>query len=232
MPCPQGGNLMTCTPLLLSAWVAFWASLLGLVTGVPVALWLSRAKSVWVPWIETALLLPVLFPPTVTGYLLLLIFGPYTALGQVLQAMGIPVLFTPKAMVLGAWLVSAPLFVRTAQAAFAMVPTELFEVARLEGLSRWQVCWRVVVPLCWPGLVAGWVLMVIRALGDFGVTLMVSGNVPGRTLGVSVALYNAMMAGDTKQTQILAWALVGVTLSLLALVHLAGVWRPKSRGEA
>lgn len=206
-------------PLLLSLLVAAVATALAVPPGLLVAWRLGvgrpfRGKAL----VETVITLPLVLPPTVVGYALLLILGRGTALGRFLNdALHVRLLFTWEAAAVAAAIMAAPLFVRTAAAAFAAVDPDLLDAGRTLGVGEGALLWRVLIPLSYRGLLAGGTLAFARALGEFGATLMVAGNIPGRTQTLPLALYSAVQNGQDADAlrealvlAVLAFVLVGI----------------------
>lgn len=183
--------------LLLSLWVALCATALVLALGLPLAWLLARRHFPGKELLDTALMLPLVLPPTVTGYYLVLLFGRQGWLGRWLHAWtGWSLLFTWQAAVLASFVVALPLLVKTARAAFESVDEGLLEVAATLGHSEWSATRRVLLPLAGRGILAGTALAFARAMGEFGATLMVAGNIPGRTATMPLAIYGAVASGD------------------------------------
>ncbi|NPA90818.1 MAG: molybdate ABC transporter permease subunit [Chloroflexi bacterium] len=210
---------MMWSPLWLSLRVALFATLLGLATGLPIAYILARKDSPWVDTLGALTNLPLVLPPTVLGYYLLVAFGYNSPLGRFLDRLGIPLVFTWRGAVLAAWMVSMPLIIQSAGAAFAAVDRELEDVARTLGESEWGVFWRVTFPLARPGILAGTLMAFARALGDFGTTLMVAGNIPGRTQTMAIAIYDAVQMGDQQRANALVLVLTLTALAILLLLR-------------
>ena len=199
-------------PLQLSLWVALGALVLCFPVGVAAARALGGRHFPFKDLIEGLLLLPLVLPPVVTGFALLVVLGKRGPLGD------LRLLFTPWAAILASAIVAFPLVYQSARAAFAARNDELEMVARCLGASRARAFWTVAVPLAWPGLLAGAVLAFARALGEFGATVMVAGNVEGKTLTAPVAIYFAANDGDMTGAAIYAGVL-GV-FNLLFLIGL------------
>ncbi len=207
-------------PLLLSLKVAGWATLLATVAGIAVAYGLSRWSSRWCDVVDALLTLPLVLPPTVTGYYLLVLFGRRGWLGTWLQAHGIELVFTWQGAVVAAAVVAFPMVLKAARAAFLEVDQRLEQAAAVLGVSPAAVFFRVSLPLAARGILAGVLLAFARALGEFGATLMVAGSIPGRTQTLSIAIYEAVQAGDDG----LANVLVGVTSLTCVLVLCLAAW--------
>jgi len=206
-------------PLWLSLRVAVLATLLGLIVGLPLAYLFARRRSPWLDFLSALTNLPLVLPPTVLGYYLLVAFGYNTILGRTLERLGIPLVFTWRGAVLAAWIVSMPLLLQSASAAFAAVDKELEEVARTLGESEWRIFIRITLPLALPGILAGVLMAFARALGDFGATLMVAGNIPGRTQTMAIAIYDAVQAGDQTRANLLVLLLTVTAMVFLGLIR-------------
>ncbi|BAD39982.1 molybdate ABC transporter permease subunit [Symbiobacterium thermophilum] len=183
-------------PVVLSLRVAFLATLSAALAGVPLAYGLARRRLPAPRLLSALTTLPLVLPPTVVGYYLLLLIGRQGPLGRLLEGMGIRLVFTWHAAVLAAAVVSFPLVVRSAQAAFESMDPALEAAARTLGRSELSIFFTVTAPLAWRGILAGAVLAFARAMGEFGATLMVAGNIPGRTQTLSVAIYDAVQSGQ------------------------------------
>jgi molybdate transport system permease protein len=201
-----------------------------LPVGLALARWLAVTAWAGRPVVEALLLLPLLLPPTVIGFYFLVALGQGSVLGAWLAASGIRLVFTLEGLLLVSVLVNLPFMVQPIQRAFAAVPHSLREAAWVSGLSSWQTFWRIELPLAWPGLLAGMALTVAHTLGEFGVVLMVGGNIEGETRTLSVSLYDKVQGMDLKSAHVMALALVGV--SLLALTLVLAFDRVGQRGRA
>ena len=199
-------------PLWLSLRVALGALILCFPLGVAAARAMSGRHFPFKDWLEGLLLLPLVLPPVVTGFGLLLVLGNRGPLAD------LRLLFTPWAAVLSSAIVAFPLVYQSARAAFAAREGELEMVARCLGASKMRAFWTIALPLAWPGLLAGAVLAFARALGEFGATVMVAGNVAGKTLTAPVAIYFAANDGDTATASVYA-GLLGI-FNLLFLIGL------------
>lgn len=177
-------------------------------------------------WIDGILTLPLVLPPTVVGFFLLLIFGRRSPLGLALEHIGITIVFSWPATVIAATVVAFPLMYRTTLAGFEQVNPTLLEAARTLGASEWAVFRKVLLPLSAPGVIAGTVLAFARALGEFGATLMLAGNIPGRTETMPIAIFSAAEGGDMHLAFI--WVILIVVLSL-AIIRLLNVQGPAQR---
>lgn len=209
--------------LWLSLQVATWATLACLVLGTGVGFALARWRFPGRDLLDTLLTLPMVMPPTVLGYYLLVLLGRKGWVGGWLHAtFGINLIFTLTGAVIAATVVAFPLVFKPARAAFEAVDPQLEDAARVLGISEAGVFWRVTLPLAWRGILAGVLLGFARALGEFGATLMVAGSIPGRTQTLSIAVYEAVQAGqdDVANLLVLITSVVCVAV-LLAVGKLA-----------
>lgn len=179
----------------LSLWVAAWAACLVLPVAVVVGLFLSGPRRSGQATLETVVMLPLVLPPVATGYFLLVLFSPNGWLGGRLSALGLSVVLDWKGAVLAATLVALPLAVQVVKVALGQVGREWQEVAEVLGATPGLVFWTVTLPLARRGLVAAWVLAFARALGEFGATILVAGNIPGATQTLPSALFSAIETG-------------------------------------
>jgi len=204
-------------PLLLSLKVALWATGINLVLGVAVAFGLSRWRSRFNAAVDALLTLPLVLPPTVLGYYLLVLLGRRGVIGGWLASVGLNPVFTWQGAVIASTLAAFPLVHKAARAAFEGVDVQLEDAARVLGLKPLAVFVRVSLPLAMRGIVAGALLAFARALGEFGATLMIAGNLPGRTQTLSVAIYSAIEAGDDAGANLLV-GVASVTCVVVLLV--------------
>ena len=209
---------MDWSALHVSLTLAALTTLVLLPLGLALARWLAVTAWIGRPFVEALLLLPLLLPPTVIGFYFLVAFGQGSPLGAWLAASGWRLVFTLEGLLLVSVLVNLPFMVQPIQRAFAAVPHSLREAAWVSGLSTWQTFWRIELPLAWPGLLAGMALTVAHTLGEFGVVLMVGGNIEGETRTLSVSLYDKVQGMDLQSAHVMALALVGVSLLALSLV--------------
>jgi molybdate transport system permease protein len=215
---------MDLAPVWLSLWVATFATLLTLALGTPLAWLLARPRFRGRELLEGVVVLPLVLPPTVLGYYLLVLVAPPGPVGRLFDALGLPLAFTWRGAVVAACVGSIALLVRSAQGGFETVDHRLEDAARTLGRSEWSIFWTVTLPLAGRALLAGTVLAFCRALGDFGITLMVAGNIPGRTQTLPLAIYDRVQAFEMAEANRLALVAVILTLALvLAVGRLARV---------
>jgi molybdate transport system permease protein len=203
------------TPLWISLKTAFVATILAAFLGIVAARWMMSYRGKARGLIDGALTLPLVLPPTVVGFLLLLLLGKNSPIGQFLDQLGISIIFTWTAAVIAAAVVAFPLMYKTVLGSFEQVDLTLISSARTLGASEWRIFWQVLLPLAWPGVLAGTVLAFARALGEFGATLMVGGSIPGVTQTIPIAIFFAAEAG--RMGVALAWVLLMIAVSLVVI---------------
>lgn len=207
------------SPLWISLKSSAIATFVTFFLGIAAARWMLSTRIKCKPLIEGIFISPLVLPPTVVGFLLLLLFGRNGAIGQFLLQFDLTIIFTWQAAVITATVVSFPLMYKTALGAFEQIDANLLNAARTLGASEWQVFWRIMLPIAWPGILAGTILAFARALGEFGATLMLAGNIPGQTQTIPMAIYFAVEAGDMKQAAIWVLIILSLSLSVLTVVN-------------
>ncbi|HEY3347491.1 MAG TPA: molybdate ABC transporter permease subunit [Nitrospirota bacterium] len=206
-------------PLLLTLKVAGFATLFALAAGAAAAFVIARRRPAGTELLDAALTLPLVLPPTVLGYYLLTLFGRNGWLGKLLDGFGLSLIFTWQGAVVASAVVSFPLVYKSARAAFEGVDKNLENAARTLGHGEFSLFLLVTLPLAWRGILAGTMLAFARAAGEFGATLMVAGNMAGKTQTLSLAIYDAVQSGN----QSAGLALVAVTSALcISVLVLSG----------
>ncbi|MFM1652435.1 molybdate ABC transporter permease subunit [Brevibacillus sp. B_LB10_24] len=201
------------TPLLLSLKVAGISTSVVFLAGVLIARLLSRKNFFGKSFLDSLLLLPLVLPPTVVGFGLLITFGKNGFIGKwLMEWFDVQVVFSLTGAVIASIVVSFPLMYQSAVAAFCGIDSRLENAARTMGSSEWRVFWTVSFPLAWTGLLSGLVLSFARALGEFGATLMLAGYIPGKTDTLPVAIYFAVEAGQMDKAWF--WVVIIVALGL------------------
>jgi molybdate transport system permease protein len=221
-------------PLWLSLRVAGISTIIALLIGLVIAYVLANSTFRGRDVLDAVVTLPLVLPPTVLGYYLLVLLGRNTPLGSAYEwIFGTPLVFTWQAAVVAALLHSAPLLIKSARAALESVDHSYERAARSLGASEAAVFLRVTMPLAWRSVVAAAVLCFARALGDFGATIMIAGNIPGRTQTIAVAIYDAVEAGNGDAARVLVLVISAVTIVILSLANrLSATWgtpRPIAR---
>jgi molybdate transport system permease protein len=213
-------NAVDWFPLWLSLRVAALATVFVLTLGTLLAYLLSHKNFRGKNLLDSLLTLPLVLPPTVLGYYLLVLVGRNTILGRLYEALtGQPLVFTWQAAVVAAFLHSAPIYIKAARAILENVDYRYEWAAHSLGASEWRTFWRITLPLAWRGLSSLASLSFARSLGDFGVTIMVAGNIPGSTQTLSVAIFEAVESGDGQLARVLV---LSISAAALALLWVAG----------
>ncbi len=220
------------SPIILTAKLATLTTLLLLLIGIPIAYWLATTTARSKPVVETLVSLPLVLPPTVLGFYLLIAFSPHKALGHWLQQyMGIQLLFSFTGLVIGSVLYSLPFMVNPIQAGLSNLPPSLAEASYVLGKSKLQTLFYVLLPAIKPALLTGIVLTFAHTIGEFGVVLMIGGNIPDATKVVSIAIYDQVEALNYEQAHLYSLLLLGVTFCILLVVystngkHLKHFWK-------
>lgn len=206
------------SPFWISLRTAFVATSITFFLGIAVAHWMLGHQSKVKGLLDSLFTLPLVLPPTVVGFFLLVVCGKHSPFGQLLEALGISPIFSWTGAVIAATVVAFPLMYKTTLGAFKQIDTNLLYAARTLGASEWTVFWQVTLPLAWQGIVAGTILAFARALGEFGATLMLAGNIPGETQTIPVAIFFAAEGGQMHLA--CAWVLVIMAISLAVIVAL------------
>ena len=209
-------------------WSALRLSLaLAVITAVvmlPVAVWVGRALS-WGRFrgkaaVEALVALPLVLPPTVLGYYLLVAFAPSSPLGHFYQSLvGTTLAFSFEGLVVASLIANVPFAIQPVQRGFEAIPSEVREAAWLSGMSSWRALWNIELPLAWPALLTALVLTFAHTLGEFGVVLMVGGNIPDETRTVAIAIYDRVQAFDDRAAGIMAATLLALSFASISVVY-------------
>ncbi len=213
---------MDWSPLWISLKVAGWATVFSVLFGLPISYSLAKARFWGRGLLEGAALLPLVLPPTVLGYALLVGLGSRGPVGLWLTRVHHPLVFTWQGAAVAACLASLPLFVTQARVAFAAVDPDVVGAARTDGASFARLARDIYLPLARPGLIAGTTLAFARALGDFGATLMVAGDTPGQTQTMPIAIYDAVLSGDTHTAAVFTVISISLCLTICTLAARLG----------
>lgn len=209
------------TPLLISIKTAVTATVITFFLGIAAAWFMTIKKGRFQMLFDGIFILPMVLPPTVLGFFLLLTFGKNGPIGKLLSYINVAIIFSWPATVIAAFVVAFPLMYKTTRGAFEQIDTNLLNAARTLGVSEWRIFWTITIPLAWPGVAAGTVLAFARAIGEFGATLMMAGNIPGKTQTIPIAIFFAVEGGEMDKA--LLWVLIIFILSLTAII-LTNYW--------
>lgn len=209
------------SPLKLSIEIALVSGIIVVAAGILCGKWMAKRNFKGKLLLETVMLLPLVLPPTVIGFLLIIIFGKNSIFGSwIIWIFDQPVMFTWWAAVIASTVVAFPLMYQSAKTGFEAVDEDIENAARIDGANEWQVFFYISIPLAFKTLVSGGILSFARALGEFGATLMFAGNLPGKTQTMPLAIYMALDSGNMT----LAWSwvicMVGISFLMLFTVHL------------
>ena len=208
-------------PLILTFKLASITSLLLLITAIPLAYWLAFTKSKWKPLIEASVSMPLVLPPTVLGFYLLLAFSPSSTLGAWLtQSLGVQLVFSFEGLVIGSMIYSLPFMVQPVQAGFSALPQSLIDAAEVLGKSKVSTLFYIIIPNCKPALLTGIVLAFAHTIGEFGVVLMIGGNLPNQTKVASIAIYDQVESLNYTAANTYSLILFATTFGILLLVYL------------
>ncbi len=207
------------SPLYISLATTCAATVVTFFLGLSAARLMYGVRGSWRAWIDGVLTLPLVLPPTVVGFFLLLLFGRRSLVGHALQQIGITIVFSWPATVIAATVVAFPLMYRTTLGAFDQVNRNYLDAARTLGASEGVIFRMVLLPLAAPGVIAGTVLAFARALGEFGATLMLAGNIPGRTETMPIAIFSAAAGGDMHEALLWVGLIVVISLAIIRLLN-------------
>ncbi|MEL6164574.1 MAG: molybdate ABC transporter permease subunit, partial [Cyanobacteria bacterium J06628_3] len=214
------------SPLWISLKTATVATVFAFFAGITAAGWMKQYKGKFKGIIDGILTLPLVLPPTVVGFLLLMLFGVNSPVGEFLMQMDMSVIFSWQATVITSAVVAFPLMYKTVLSSFEHIDSDLINCARTLGSSEFKIFWLIVLPLALPGVAAGTILAFARALGEFGATLMLAGSIPGKTQTMPIAIFFAAEAGDMSKALIWVLIMVAISLAVIATIH---VWDKSQR---
>lgn len=207
-------------PLWLTLKIALLATLLAGAVGIALGWWMSQRRFAGKNFVDALLMLPMVLPPTVLGYYLIVVIGRNGVMGQYLDRwFGINLMFTWQGAVIAASLVSLPLIYKAARAAFEDVDGRFLHAARTLGAGEAEIFLRIALPLAVRGIAAGLMLAFARAMGEFGATLMIAGNLPGKTQTLSIAIYDAVQAGNDAQA---LWLTLVISVVCVVVLVVSG----------
>ena len=217
---------MDWTAFRLSVGLSVATALLLMPTGVLVARWLATSAHPLKPFAEATLALPLVLPPTVLGYYLLVAMGGASPIGEAYQRLtGHTLAFSFGGLLVASLVFNIPFALMPMQRAFEAIPAELYDAARTCGLSRWRTLWHVELPLAWRGILSGLIMTAAHTLGEFGVVLMVGGSIPGETRTIAISIYDKVQSFDMRA----AGAMSATLLAISMLTLLATAWLTRLR---
>lgn len=206
---------MEYSPLILSLKTAFYSTIITFFVGIYIAFAVFKIKR-FSSIFDIVFTLPLVLPPTVVGFFLLIFFGRNSFIGSIVKKLGFPFIFTLRGAILASFIVSFPLMYRTSKGAFEQIDTNIINAARTLGKSENWIFWRIMLPNSWQSILGGAILSFTRALGEFGATIMIAGNIPNRTQTISLAIYTAVQAGD--RALAFRWVIIIVAISFISIM--------------
>ena len=212
---------MDFSPLWISLKTAFLATIITSIIGIFISYKMANYKGRGRGLIDGVFTLPLILPPTVIGFFLLLICGKNGFVGKIFMSFNKNIIFSWSATVIAATVVAFPMMYRTCRSAFEQIDKNMISAARTLGLSETKIFFKIAIPLAWPGIIGGLVLSFARALGEFGATLMIAGNIPGKTQTMPVAIFFAVEGGDMNKAML--WVLIIVAISFI-MIFLINYW--------
>lgn len=212
---------MDFSPLWISLKTAFLATIITSIIGIFISYKMANYKGRGRGLIDGIFTLPLILPPTVIGFFLLLLCGKNGFVGKIFMNFNKNIIFSWSATVIAATVVAFPMMYRTCRSAFEQIDKNMISAARTLGLSETKIFFKIAIPLAWPGIIGGLVLSFARALGEFGATLMIAGNIPGRTQTMPVAIFFAVESGDMNKA--ILWVLIIVAISFV-MIFLLNYW--------
>ena len=206
---------MEIMPFILSVEVAFVSTIITFFVGIYAAIIIVRIKKFSFLF-DIIFTLPLVLPPTVVGFFLLLIFGRNSFIGGLLSKVGISLVFDLKGAILASFIVAFPLMYRTSRGAFEQIDNNIINAARTLGKSENWIFWRIILPNSWQSILSGTILSFTRSLGEFGATIMIAGNIPNKTQTISLAIYTAVQSGDRELA--FKWVIIIVAISFVSIM--------------
>ncbi|TYQ18256.1 UNVERIFIED_CONTAM: molybdate transport system permease protein [Acetivibrio alkalicellulosi] len=208
-------------PLYLSFRVAITATIISFIIGIPFAYFLSKRDGKVTDFMDTLTNLPVVLPPTVLGYYLLILLGRQSPIGAFMEnTFGKMIVFTPTGAIIASTVVSIPYLIKSSKTSFVEINEDYLNAARLLGRNELNIFFTIVLPIAWRGILAGITMSFVRALGDFGTTLMVSGSIPNKTMTMPIAIYDALQAGDKYMANLLVFIMTSIAIIFLFTINL------------
>ncbi|GAA0861408.1 molybdate ABC transporter permease subunit [Paraclostridium tenue] len=222
---------MDISPLIISIKTSLSATFITFILGILIAYKMAWYKGKYENLIDTLLTLPLILPPTVVGFFLLIIIGKNGPVGILLKNFDINLIFTWTATVISATVVSFPIMYRTLKGAFEQIDNNMIYAAKTLGLNEKQIFYKIVIPLAYPGIISAVVLSFARALGEFGATLMIAGNIPGKTQTMPIAIFFEAEGGNMNQAMIWVMIMIGISSIVIVLSNYISKSKLKKLGK-
>ncbi|MGL5752336.1 MAG: molybdate ABC transporter permease subunit [Paraclostridium sp.] len=223
---------MDFSPMYISLKASLIATIITAITGVLIAYKMAHYKGRYKNIIDGFLTLPLILPPTVVGFFLLLIIGKNGFIGMFLDKFNINLIFSFTATVISATVVSFPMMYRTSRASFEQIDKNMIYAAKTLGLSELDIFLKIAIPLAYPGIIGGIVLSFARALGEFGATLMIAGNIPGKTQTMPLAIFFAVEGGDMNLAFLWVMIIIGISSTMIVILNYWSESKQRKLGKA
>ena len=222
---------MDISPLIISIKTSITATLITFILGIIISYKMFWYKGKYESLIDTILTLPLILPPTVVGFFMLITIGKNGPVGIILEKVDINLIFTWIATVISATVVSFPIMYRSLKGAFEQIDNNMIYAAKTLGLSKKEIFFKIIIPMSYPGIIGAVVLSFARSLGEFGATLMVAGNIPGKTQTMPIAIFFAVESGNMNQAMFWVMIMIGISATVITLSNYVSNYRDKKFGK-
>ena len=222
---------MDISPLIISIKTSLVATLITFILGIIISYKIFWYKGRYESLIDTMLTLPLVLPPTVVGFFILITIGKNGPVGMILKTIDINLIFTWTATVISAVIVSFPIMYRSLKSSFEQIDNNMIFAAKTLGLSEKEIFMKVMLPISYPGIIGAVILSFARAIGEFGATLMIAGNIPGKTQTMPIAIFFAVESGDMNKAMIWVMIIIGISSIVITISNFISKSRDKKFGK-
>lgn len=222
---------MDISPLIISIKTSLVATLITFILGIIISYKIFWYKGRYESLIDTILTLPLVLPPTVVGFFILITIGKNGPVGMILKTIDINLIFTWTATVISAVIVSFPIMYRSLKSSFDQIDNNMIFAAKTLGLSEKEIFMKIMLPISYPGIIGAVILSFARAIGEFGATLMIAGNIPGKTQTMPIAIFFAVESGDMNKAMIWVMIIIGISAIVITISNFISKSRDKKFGK-
>lgn len=222
---------MDISPLIISIKTSLVATLITFIIGIIISYKIFWYKGRYESLIDTILTLPLVLPPTVVGFFILITIGKNGPVGMILKTIDINLIFTWTATVISAVIVSFPIMYRSLKSSFEQIDNNMIFAAKTLGLSEKEIFMKIMLPISYPGIIGAVILSFARAIGEFGATLMIAGNIPGKTQTMPIAIFFAVESGDMNKAMIWVMIIIGISAIVITISNFISKSRDKKFGK-
>lgn len=222
---------MDISPLIISIKTSLVATLITFILGIIISYKIFWYKGRYESLIDTMLTLPLVLPPTVVGFCILITIGKNGPVGMILKTIDINLIFTWTATVISAVIVSFPIMYRSLKSSFEQIDNNMIFAAKTLGLSEKEIFMKIMLPISYPGIIGAVILSFARAIGEFGATLMIAGNIPGKTQTMPIAIFFAVESGDMNKAMIWVMIIIGISAIVITISNFISRSRDKKFGK-